>query len=114
MADLSGSATVHTITDSERKAYVEYINSCLKNDPVMKGVIPIDPDSKTAIYAAIKQSVLLGYVTCYLYYLALVIMMANNLRTKQDGCFALSQLNCIIFFLFLLEIISKIYVQYSL
>ncbi|XP_024385429.1 fimbrin-1 [Physcomitrium patens] len=57
---LTSTATtlVHTISDSEKKAYVDHINMYLENDPVLQPVLPIDP-STNQLFEIIKDGVLL-------------------------------------------------------
>lgn len=49
---------LHTISESEKKAYVAHINSCFENDPMMKRYLPIDP-STNDLFEVAKDGVLL-------------------------------------------------------
>uniref|UniRef100_A0A7I4AZU4 Uncharacterized protein n=1 Tax=Physcomitrium patens TaxID=3218 RepID=A0A7I4AZU4_PHYPA len=57
---LTSTATtlVHTISDSEKKAYVDHINMYLEKDPVLQRVLPIDP-STNQLFDIIKDGILL-------------------------------------------------------
>ncbi len=37
----TASGTVHTISDTERNAYVDFVNSQLYDEPSLKGVVPL-------------------------------------------------------------------------
>jgi hypothetical protein len=52
---------VHSISDSEKKAYVDHINMYLDKDPVLQRVLPIDA-STNQLFGIIKDGVLLWYV----------------------------------------------------
>lgn len=67
---LTSSATtlVHTISDSEKKAYVDHINTYLEKDPVLQKVLPIDP-STTQLFDIVKDGVLLWYADTSLLFL---------------------------------------------
>lgn len=59
---LTNSATtlVHTISDSEKKAYVDHINTYLKADSVLQRVLPIDA-STNQLFDIVKDGILLWY-----------------------------------------------------
>ena len=59
-AFLKAAATtlVHTVSDSEKKAYIDHINAYLRDDPVMKKNLPIDP-STDQLFNIAKDGVLL-------------------------------------------------------
>lgn len=49
---------LHTVSDSEKKAYVDHINTYLRDDPVMKKHLPIDP-STNQLFNIAKDGILL-------------------------------------------------------
>ncbi|KAH9301560.1 hypothetical protein KI387_013143, partial [Taxus chinensis] len=49
---------LHTISESEKKAYIAHINSCFEDDPIMKRYLPIDP-STNDLFDIAKDGVLL-------------------------------------------------------
>uniref|UniRef100_A0A0D6R0Z3 Calponin-homology (CH) domain-containing protein n=1 Tax=Araucaria cunninghamii TaxID=56994 RepID=A0A0D6R0Z3_ARACU len=49
---------LHTISESEKKAYIGHINSCFEEDPIMKRYLPIDP-STNDLFEIAKDGVLL-------------------------------------------------------
>eukprot|EP01018_Ginkgo_biloba_P006381 Gb_01810 [translate_table: standard] len=49
---------LHTISESEKAAFIAHINSYLQDDPVMKRYLPIDP-STNDLYEIVKDGVLL-------------------------------------------------------
>lgn len=60
---LTSTATtlVHTISDSEKKAYVDHINMYLEKDASLQHVLPID-SSTNQLFDMIKDGILLWYV----------------------------------------------------
>ena len=60
---LTSTATtlVHTISDSEKKAYVDHINMYLEKDAVLQRVLPIDA-STNQLFDIIKDGILLWYL----------------------------------------------------
>ncbi|KAJ7547565.1 hypothetical protein O6H91_08G092300 [Diphasiastrum complanatum] len=50
---------IHTISDSEKKAYVDHINSYLEDDAVLSKVLPIDP-STNQVFELVKDGILLS------------------------------------------------------
>jgi plastin-1 len=63
---------LHTISESEKKAYVAHINSCFEDDPIMKRYLPIDP-STNDLFEIAKDGVLLWYT-----FLATKVLSYNN------------------------------------
>ncbi len=57
---LTSSATtlVHTISDSEKKAYIDHINTYLEDDAVLSKVLPIDP-ATNQLFEIVKDGMLL-------------------------------------------------------
>lgn len=49
---------LHTVSDSEKKAYVDHINTYLHEDPALKKHLPIDPSSNQ-LFSIAKDGVLL-------------------------------------------------------
>uniref|UniRef100_A0A0C9SA64 TSA: Wollemia nobilis Ref_Wollemi_Transcript_4722_2098 transcribed RNA sequence n=1 Tax=Wollemia nobilis TaxID=56998 RepID=A0A0C9SA64_9CONI len=49
---------LHTISESEKKAYIAHINSCFEEDPIMNRYLPIDP-STNDLFEIAKDGVLL-------------------------------------------------------
>lgn len=71
---LTSTATtlVHTISDSEKKAYVDHINMYLEKDPVIQRVLPIDA-STNQLFDIIKDGILLWFVDFF----SVVYLMLN-------------------------------------
>lgn len=61
---LTSTATtlVHTISDSEKKAYVDHINMYLEGDASLQHVLPID-SSTNQLFDMIKDGIILWYIT---------------------------------------------------
>ena len=59
---LATTTLLHHISQSEKKAYVDHINTYLDGDEALKKVLPID-SSSDAIFDIIKNGVLLWYFT---------------------------------------------------
>jgi plastin-1 len=49
---------VHTISDSEKKAYIDHINTYLEDDAVLSKVLPIDPATHQ-LFEIVKDGILL-------------------------------------------------------
>lgn len=50
--------TVHAYTQEEKISIVEHINGLLKDDPDLKGRVPIDPFSE-AIFEEVKDGIII-------------------------------------------------------
>lgn len=55
---------LHTISHSEKKAYVEHINTYLADDPVLKKNLPIDPASDS-LFEIVRDGILLRHVVLF-------------------------------------------------
>ena len=61
---LATTTLLHHISQSEKKAYVDHINTYLDGDEALNKVLPID-SSSDAIFDIIKNGVLLWYFTMF-------------------------------------------------
>lgn len=63
LAFLTNASTtlVHHISDSEKRAYVDHINTYLEGDPFLGKFLPIDPTTDD-LFEIEKDGVLLWYV----------------------------------------------------
>ncbi|XP_053179180.1 plastin-3-like [Scomber japonicus] len=57
-SEISSEGTQHSISEQERYAFANYINSSLKNDPDCKHVLPIDPNTG-ALFKALADGIVL-------------------------------------------------------
>lgn len=64
---------LHTISESEKAAYVAHINNYLAGDEFLKKCLPIDP-STNDLFEIAKDGVLLWYYTFTVYLLMLLFM----------------------------------------
>ena len=57
----SAEGTTHSLTDSERIAFVEWINSSFEEDDELKslGLLPVNPNSSEDLFDKIKNGILL-------------------------------------------------------
>lgn len=58
---------MHSISDEEREAFAEHINNVLSGDTFLKGRLPMDPQSPTALFDQCKVwplPLLLYILTC--------------------------------------------------
>jgi plastin-3 len=66
----SAAGTTHSLTDSERMAFCDWINSSLEEDQDLNrlGLLPVDPNSETDLFEKIQNGIILWYVCqCHLY-----------------------------------------------
>jgi plastin-3 len=57
-SNASNEGTVHSVRVEEQLAFSDWINSNLRNDPDLKGLLPIDPEG-TTLYEKVKNGILL-------------------------------------------------------
>lgn len=58
----SNTGAVHSFSESEVRAYIEYFNSNLSDDPAFKHVpMPLDPGNKARFFEVMKDGLLLVY-----------------------------------------------------
>ncbi|XP_026214383.1 plastin-2-like [Anabas testudineus] len=57
-SEISSEGTQHSISEQERIAFANYINSCLANDPDCKHFLPINPNTE-ALFKAVTDGILL-------------------------------------------------------
>ncbi|KAF3693560.1 Plastin-3 T-plastin [Channa argus] len=57
-SEISSEGTQHSISEQERFAFANYINTTLKNDPDLKHVLPINPSTE-ALFKAVADGILL-------------------------------------------------------
>jgi hypothetical protein len=55
----SATGAVHTISDTERKAYVDFFNAQLYEDPALQGVLPLPGPAE--FIENVKVGVICGY-----------------------------------------------------
>lgn len=58
--DIINVSSHHTVPEEEKRRFVEYVNSVLREDPDVKHLVPIDPTSM-AFFEAAKDGILLMY-----------------------------------------------------
>ncbi len=65
--EVGAGGTVHSFSDEERKGFVDYINSTLKDDPDLSHTLPIDSDN---LFVAISKGVILWclHISSFSYY----------------------------------------------
>lgn len=54
----TNTGAVHSFSESEVRAYIEYFNSSLSDDPTLKNVIPLDPANKARFFEVVKDGLL--------------------------------------------------------
>ncbi|KAM3612639.1 uncharacterized protein V6R79_011874 [Siganus canaliculatus] len=57
-SEISSEGTQHSISEQERFAFANYINSCLEKDPDVQHVLPIDPNTE-ALFKAVSDGIVL-------------------------------------------------------
>ncbi|XP_026186240.1 plastin-3-like isoform X1 [Mastacembelus armatus] len=57
-SEISSDGTQHSISEQERFAFANYINSCLEKDPDCKHVLPINPSTE-ALFKAVADGIVL-------------------------------------------------------
>ncbi|KAM7000212.1 plastin-3-like [Tautogolabrus adspersus] len=57
-SEISSEGTQHSISEQERYAFANYINSSLEKDPDCKNLLPIDPNTK-ALFTAVADGIVL-------------------------------------------------------
>ena len=57
----SAEGTTHSLTDSERVAFCDWINSSLEEDEDLNclGLLPVDPNSETDLFQKVQNGILL-------------------------------------------------------
>jgi hypothetical protein len=60
----SAEGTTHSLTDSERIAFCDWMNSSLEEDKVLNELrlLPVDPNSETDLFKRVENGILLWYV----------------------------------------------------
>ena len=58
LQDIINVTSHHTIPEEEKRRFVEYVNSVLRDDPDVKHLVPVDPTSM-AFFEAAKDGILL-------------------------------------------------------
>jgi plastin-3 len=63
----SAEGTTHSLTDSERMAFCDWINSSLEEDQDLNrlGLLPVDPNSETDLFQKVQNGIILWYVLNY-------------------------------------------------
>lgn len=58
----SNTGAVHSFSESEVRAYIDYYNSNLSDDPAFKNVpMPLDPANKARFFEVMKDGLLMVY-----------------------------------------------------
>ena len=61
----SNTGAVHSFSESEVRAYIDYFNGNLADDPVFKTVMPLDPSNKQRFFEVVKDGLLFVYCALY-------------------------------------------------
>lgn len=57
----STTGAVHSFSESEVRAYIDYFNANLSDDAAFKSILPLDPGNKTRFFEVVKDGLLFVY-----------------------------------------------------
>ena len=81
---LHSSASVHAVNPAERAAFARHINAAVGDRESLSDRLPLDPHSEDAIFAAVRDGLLLWYarlIALILYRIVLTFTISTRIAT---------------------------------